>query len=183
MSAAYFEIYPKLPLYREASIKKLTADPKAVRSLMNMGASLYRIHSEHWDLVRARVELNIPIQRLNSSIRLRISNVSTPYLYDLLLNNEDRGLAVVLFHLGVMNHLNGESWINEIIPIESSIKPQPLVQNSNNNVSDKSGNEDSNSEFTNKINSKLVAVKSGNLISMLADEGYIGDLENTGEIN
>ncbi|USD58923.1 hypothetical protein J4N45_10315 [Vibrio sp. SCSIO 43140] len=172
MSKGFVELYPRLPLYKEAAVKKISTNPQAVRVLMNAGAALHRIHSGNWGLLRAKAELGLPIERANVAIRLRISKRATPYLFDLLSNKQDRGLAIILFHLGVMNHIHGEDWFDKSLLGEQPIKSQPiLIDNKNETTTASSSNKEPDEQVDNKSNSKLVAVESGDLITQLGVEG------------
>lgn len=172
MSKEFIELYPRLPIYNEAAINKISTNPQAIRNLMNAGAALHRIHTDNWELLRAKADLGLPIERANVAIRLRISKRATPYLFELLSNKQDRGLAIILFHLGVKNHLYGEDWLDKSLIGDQQLKSKQASVDTEKEIAHAISTKNTPKEqISNKSSSKLVAVESGDFLNQLEVEG------------
>lgn len=164
MSAQYLETYPKLPLYGEAA-QLLMKDTKTIRQLLVAGSAFHQIHRNNWDLIRAKAELTVPINRNSKSTRLRISKISTPYLYKILADKNEKGLVLILLHIGVMSHLKGDEWLNTLLHLDAPLSPQPKQETI---LAEEPKNDDSNKNAT-----KLISVPSPGFFEQLEQSGMI----------
>lgn len=164
MSTQFLELYPKLPLYGETA-QSIMKDKKAIRQLLVAGSAFHQIHKNNWELIRAKAELSLPIDRNHKPSRLRISKFSNPYLYKILSDKNEKGLVLILFHIGIMRHLKGDVWLNTLLDLQAPLPSQPMQETV---IPEEPKNEDSN-----KSETKLISVSSPGFLEQLEQAGMV----------